>query len=202
MFDKAKFFNILRNGALLGPQLSAEEVRGVEAILSATPRWGTAWLAYALATAYHETAHTMEPISEYGGSKYFTRMYDITGSRPELAKKMGNTTPGDGPKYHGRGFVQLTWKSNYIKAGNKLGIDLVNDPDKAKDTEIAAKIMALGMMEGWFTKQKLSDHLPGTGPGTESQFQAARKIINGTDKAALIAGYAIRFQNALIAAGY
>ena len=200
--NAAKFYDILRNGDLLGPVLDKGEVEGIQAILDATPRWGTSWLAYALATAYHETAHTMQPISEYGGPKYFTRMYDIRGSRPSLAKSMGNTSPGDGAKYHGRGFVQLTWKTNYDKAGKKLGIDLVNHPEKAKDINVAAKIMASGMIEGWFSGKGLRDYLPGLGPATKAQFMKARRIINGNDKSDLIANYALIFQQALINAGY
>jgi len=161
-----------------------------------------AWTAYALATAYHETASTMQPIKEYGGPTYLTRMYDIAGARSVLAQNMGNTCAGDGVKYCGRGYVQLTWKNNYKKAGDALGVDLVNHPDSALDPVVAAKVMRRGMQEGWFTGKKFSDYLPGAGPAKLSQYALARFIINGSDKAAQIAGHAVAFQAALGAGGW
>ncbi|MGL5734937.1 MAG: glycoside hydrolase family 19 protein [Beijerinckiaceae bacterium] len=199
-FDKAGFYAVVRKG-ILGPKLDAGEVEGCETILDAMVGLPASWCAYALATAYHETAHTMQPIMEYGGPKYFTRMYDVTGSRPRLAHDMGNTAPGDGPKYCGRGFVQLTWKANYAKAGAKLGVDLVANPARAMEPAIAAKIMREGMVEGWFTGKALRHYLPDA-RGTLAQYTAARKIINGTDKAAMIAGYAMQFEGALVAGGW
>lgn len=199
-FNISVFFSAVRSG-LLGPKLDEGEVNGCEAILEAMAGMPVSWAAYALGTAYHETAHTMQPIKEYGGPKYFTRMYDITGARPTMAKKMGNTTPGDGPKYCGRGYVQLTWRVNYALAGDKLRVDLVNDPDLAMNKDIAASIMREGMKAGWFTGKKLADYLP-NGTATLAQFKAARRIINGTDKDTLIAGYALQFQEALVAAGW
>jgi putative chitinase len=190
------FFDALRHG-LLGPTLSGEEVKGCQAILDAMEGSPLAHTAYALATAYHETASTMMPIREYGGPTYFTRMYDVTGARPQLAMKYGNTCAGDGPKYSGRGYVQLTWKSNYEKAAKKCGVDLVAYPDKAMQPDIAAKIMRQGMDEGWFTGKSFSNYLPVKGPATRQQFTLARYIINGTDKASKIAEHALEFQRAL-----
>ena len=198
--DKAAFFAAIRQG-ILGPTLTPEEVSGCEAILDAMAGTPRSWCAYALATAYHETAHTMQPISEFGGPTYFTRMYDITGQRPTMARKMGNTEPGDGPRYRGRGYVQLTWKVNYAKAGTKLGVDLVGHPEMAMRPDVAAKIMRDGMAEGWFTGKKLGDYLQGSF-ATLVQYQSARRIINGTDKAALIAGYAMQFEAALAKGGW
>lgn len=196
MNDKPAFFTAVRKG-ILGPTLEQGEVDGCDAILAAMAGTPISWCAYALATAYHETAHTMQPISEYGGAKYFTRMYDITGARPRLAHDMGNTTPGDGPRYCGRGFVQLTWKSNYAKASQVVGEDLIAHPEKAMRIDIAAKIMRGGMENGWFTGKALRHYLPSP-RGTIEQYISARRIINGNDKAQLIAGYAMQFEAALI----
>ena len=198
--DKAAFFAAVRQG-ILGPTLDPSEISGCEAILDAMAGTPRSWCAYALATAYHETAHEMQPIPERGGTTYFTRMYDITGQRPTMARKMGNTEPGDGPKYRGRGYVQLTWKANYAKAGAKLGVDLVGHPEMAMRADIAAQIMRDGMVEGWFTGKKLGDYLAGSF-ATLVQYQSARRIINGTDKAALIAGYAMQFEAALAKGGW
>ena len=55
--------------------------------------------------------------------------------------RMGNDKPGDGFKYRGRGFIQITGKENYDKVGKLIGVDLVNNPDLANDPEVAAKIV-------------------------------------------------------------
>lgn len=198
-FDLAAFFTTMRQGKLLGPTLSDNEVQGCKAIIAACKGWPVAWTAYALATAYHETAGTMQPIREYGGPAYFRRMYDPQGSRPALARKHGNTTPGDGAKYYGRGYVQLTWKCNYERAQEELGVSFVSHPDLALEPAHAAAIMARGMSEGWFTGKSLKTYLPTTGKATHTQFKEARRIINGTDRAADVATYAVEFQRALTA---
>lgn len=199
--NPAAFFDDLRSG-ILGPTLSAEEVDGCNAILKAMEGSPLSYTAYALATAFHETASTMKPIREYGGPTYFTRLYDITGTRPQLALKMGNTCAGDGPKYCGRGLVQLTWKNNYKLAGDKCGVDLVQNPDLAMRPEIASKIMRFGMTEGWFTGKSFKDYLPPSGPASRAQFANARRIINGTDRATLVADHAMKFQIALQSGGW
>lgn len=192
-----KFFFDQCKISLFGGSLSKKQVDGLTTILD---RWESdhakdddRWLAYMLATAHHETDRTIKPIHEYGGPAYFKDRYDIKGSRPALAKKMGNTTPGDGVRYHGRGFVQLTWKSNYEKASAKIGVDLVNQPDRALELEPATRIMFEGMMAGWFTGKKLSDYFS----KTADDWFNARRIINGTDKASLIAGYGQRYYAAI-----
>jgi putative chitinase len=194
--DAAAFFAKLRNSKAMGPTLSAEEVSGCEAILTACSHWRASWTAYGLATAHLETAGTMQPIKEYGGNAYFRRMYDIEGARPAKARELGNLTPGDGVKYAGRGYVQLTGRANYGKATAVVGHDLVSDPDLALRPDIAALIMTQGMETGLFTGKKLADYLPNS-IGTLDQFKAARRIINGQDRALEIARTAIEFQNAL-----
>lgn len=135
-------------------------------------------LAYVLATAYHETAHTMKPVREYGGETY-------------LKKK----------KYYpyvGMGYVQLTWDYNYKKAGNKLGVDFLKNPKLLLDPKYAAPILVIGMKEGWFTGKKLSDYIT----LDKSDYVGARRIINGVDKKELIAGYANTYDKLLLEIGY
>jgi putative chitinase len=144
----------------------------------------------------------MQPVKEYGGPTYFTRMYDVTGARQKLAVANGNTCAGDGPKYCGRGYVQLTWKANYARAGDKCGVDLVANPDKAMDPVIAARIMREGMEHGWFTGRSFSSYLPAVGRATSGQYAHARYIINGSDKAQQIAAHAKAFEAALEAGGW
>lgn len=197
-----RFFGALRSG-LLGPTLSPDEVSGCNAILDACKGWQMSWTAYALATAYHETAHTMQPVREVGSEAYFHRMYDPNGLRPEVAKYLGNEHPGEGAHYCGRGYVQLTGRGNYIKADEELNGDgrLIRNPDLALDPKVAAKVMECGMREGWFTTRKLMDFLKAD-KETRANFIAARRIINGQDRADLIADYAVRFQDALMLGGW
>lgn len=199
--DPVKFFTLAKD--VLGP-LAQHEVDGCNAIIAACGEagWPIADTAYALATAFHETAGTMQPIKEHGGLGYFTRLYDITGARTAKARELGNLTPGDGARYCGRGYVQLTGRTNYAKASAVVGVDLVAEPDRAMEAPIAARIMVSGMSEGWFTGRDLADDLPRTGPATADQFRQSRRIINGVDKADKIAGEAMEFQEALIAGGW
>lgn len=198
--DPAGFFDSLRTSKALGPTLTTEEVSGCEAICAACAGLPVSWAAYALATAVVETAGTMQPIKERGGNAYFTRLYDVQGERPDLARKMGNTEPGDGARYCGRGYVQLTWKTNYAKAGLKLGQPLVDNPDLALRPDIAAAIMRQGMQAGWFTGKSLETYLPAV--ADIHQFTNARRIINGQDRAVEIAGYALEMQRALKQGGW
>jgi len=202
--DYGAFYDFLRGNKMLGPKITTSEFEGCANILRAcvVAKWPVAWTAYALATAYHETAHTMQPVKEIGGPAYYTRMYDINGSRPKKARELGNLTPGDGARYPGRGYPQLTGKSNYALASKVTGVDLVSFPDRAMEVPIAAKIMVSGMAEGWFSTHKLADYLPAKGPAMPRQFVACRPIINGTDKAEQIAEYAVDFQTGLVKAGY
>lgn len=200
--DRAAFFAAVR--ASFGA-LKQGQVDGFSAILDQWEARGGGddrHLAYMLATAWHETGPAnkpghMHPIKETGGTAYFTKMYDIKGARPEKARELGNLNPGDGAKYCGRGYVQLTGRTNYVKAGKKIGVDLVNNPDRAMHPDIAARIMFAGMEEGWFTGKKLSDY---HGGGQEFDATNARRIINGTDKAKTIAGYYRNFLTAILSA--
>lgn len=190
--NRKAFFDRLRGG-LLGPVLSQDEVSGCEAILEATDGWPPDWRAYALATAYHETAHRMTPVREAGGEAYLWRRYDPGGLNPKLAKRLGNHAPGDGVRYAGRGFVQITGRANYRRLGERLGLPLEEDPDLALQTVHAARILRVGMGEGLFTGKALSDYFA----GTRRDPVAARRIINGQDRAREIAVIFEHFREAL-----
>ncbi len=97
-------------------------------------------MAYVLATAYQETAHTMKPINERGGDKYLR------------SNKYWS--------YIDRRYVQITWKANYEKAGRILGIDFVSKPELLLQPKYAIPIIIAGMVDGWFTGKKLSDYIP------------------------------------------
>jgi putative chitinase len=142
-------------------------------------------LAYVLATAQWETNHTFEPVKE----AYFIKAKDKEAWR----KKNLRYYP-----WYGRGFVQLTWEYNYKKAGEKIGVNLLANPDLAMEPRNAAEILVEGMKEGWFTGKKLSDYIT----LKASDFVNARRIINGTDKAKEIAAIARDWDAKLKAEGY
>jgi len=193
MIDRQTFFERVRSRPF-GGSLAQGAVDGMNAILKgweATGFTNLSWLAYAFATAFHETGPLggkghMLPRTERGGPTYFTKYDD--------RKDLGNVKAGDGYRYRGRGLVQLTGRANYVKAGAKLGIPLVDEPDRALETAVAVPILFNGMADGWFTGKKFSDFLT----DAKSDFIEARRIINGTDKASMIAGYANDFLSALI----
>jgi hypothetical protein len=196
VIDKDFFFKAV-NVQLFGGQLKPSQRLGLSAIIEA---WEAdhaggdeRWLAYMLATVHHETDRSFRPIREYGGPAYFTRRYDVLGENPERARRHGNTEPGDGPRYCGRGFVQLTWKDNYHKLGEVVGIDLVAAPDRALELPVATRILFHGMIAGSFTGKRLGDYFD----GPVADWVDARRIINGLDKADLIAGYAKAYLGAL-----
>jgi len=137
--------------------------------------------AYILATALWETNRTMQPVIE----AYWL-------SEAWRAKNLRYYP------WHGRGFVQLTWQRNYLRAGKALDVDLIGNPDGALNPDIAARILVTGCVEGWFTGKKLSDYIT----VLRSDFTGARRIVNGTDKAAEIAAIARDYDMALKAAGY
>lgn len=207
--DYGAVYDFLRGNKMLGPTISTTEFQGCDSIILACAKdgWGVAWIAYALATTYHETAHTMESIPERGGNAYFHRLYDIQGQRPAKARELGNLQPGDGVRFKGRGYPQLTGRTNYDRATRelrKLGfdVDLVANPDLALRPDVSAAVLVVGMRKGWFTGRDIDDDLPIDRPGTLAQFIASRDIINGRDRAQLIAEYAVDFQAALMAGGY
>jgi len=199
MIDRTTFFAYVRDHIFHG-HLTQPQVDGINIIIDAWEGSGFTdlrWLAYMLGTTFRETGATMQPIHEFGGDAYFTRMYDIAGNRPNTARRMGNTDPGDGIKYCGRGFVQLTWKSNYQKMGNLLHIDLVNDPDKAMQPDIAAKIMIIGMTDTNRANTFSGVNLQRYFNNETEDWVGARNIINGQDHAEEIAETAQDFAAAL-----
>lgn len=144
--------------------------------------------AYVLATAVWESAGTMKPVREYGGEQYLK-------SKPYYP-------------YVGMGYVQLTWKYNYEKAGKKFGVDFVKNPTLLLQPKYAAPILVTGMKEGWFTGKRLSDFIT----LQKSDFFNARPIVNGDKNkkpkgdnrtiGQIIADYAKQYDKQLKEIGY
>lgn len=181
IINREHFYSTVRSNLFHG-KLKQAQVKGMNAILDEWEKnYSNAddrFLAYMLATTFHETATTMQPIEEYGRGK---------------GRAYGKPDATTGKVYFGRGFVQLTWKANYEKFTNLLKIDLVNEPELALSLDVSTKILFIGMTKGLFTGKKLADYFD----GAKEDWANARRIINGTDKAQLIAGYGHIFYGAI-----
>lgn len=215
--DRSKFFDAVRP-TIFGGKLSQPQVNGIEAIMDAVDAEGVTDLrqvAYILATPMIETGGTFVPIVEnlnYPAQgllktfpKYFTAAQANSYARQpqKIANRayggrMGNgpEASGDGWKYRGRGFVQITGHDNYAKFSKILGIDILSNPDLALSDDIAAKIIVIGMRDGIFTGHKLSNYFE----PDSADWLGARYIVNGQDKAPQIASFGRQFWTALKAA--
>lgn len=186
--NRSKFYNNIRS-AFFNGNLSQQQVAGTEAILNEWQKSGykdLRWLAYMLATVYHETATTMYPIEEYGKGR--GRVY---GKKIRMDRKP-YTTPDK--IYYGRGYVQLTWFENYERMGKLLNLPLLNQPELLLNPDISARVMFEGMtkgksLRGDFTGKSLENYFY----ESKEDWRNARRIINGLDKADLIAGYGRKF---------
>lgn len=141
--------------------------------------------AYAMATGHHETGRWryLEEIGHGSG-----RPYGIP-----INLKAGKTVT-----YHGRGWVHITWLGNYARFVLPLGMDIVSNPDLVLEPRVACFIMWEGMVHGMFTGHSFNTHTDENGV---LNYKEARRIINGTDKASLIAEYAEKFEAALRTGG-
>lgn len=174
---------------LAGGALTQSQVDGINAILSAPEArgWDRRWLAYALATAWHETGGVMQPVregfadSDAAAIRAVTRLFE----QGRISRNYALRDEATGQSYYGRGLVQLTHKANYAKAGAALDLPLDLQPDLALEPDVSAAILLRGMAEGWFTGKKLGNYF---GVVLDDPV-SARRIVNGLDKADLIASY-------------
>lgn len=183
--NTADFFATIRAKRSLlafGGSLSQDQVDGFNVVLSVALGAPLSHTAYMLATAWHETNKTMQPVRE---------AYWLSENWRKSHLKYY--------PWYGRGYVQLTWERNYERADTELNLSgsLIANPDRAMEPRVAAEIMRKGMDEGWFTGVSLSKVLPLRGVATREQYMNARTIINGHDKADLIEDYAQAFERAL-----
>ena len=163
-------------------------LRGYHTLLAATVNLLPQQRAYILATALHETG-TLQPVHERGTKQYFDRYEPST----PIGKQLGNALHGDGYRFRGRGYVQLTGRRNYVVAGSKLGHDFVAKPDDTLRPEFAPRIIVDGMMEGWFTGRRLDRYIN----KEKVDYRNARRVVNGNDKAEAIAKMAQSFESLL-----
>jgi len=193
---RAAFYAEIRK-SLFNGSLSQEQVTGIEGILNAFEDYGDdrdKTLAYALATAHHETGRKMVPVREG-----FARS-DASARRIVARRKYGK--PGAyGHVFYGRGHVQLTWESNYCHTGKKIGIDLVKDPDRVLDPELSARVLIEGLLDGRWNGSEgegIAHYLPTNG---KDDLRGARRTVNITDKWELLASYYLKYLSAIQKAG-
>lgn len=203
--DMTTFFAYARR-APFGGRLSQGQIDGMNALFRCwashkiTGSDNNRLLAYILASVFHETGGRMLPVRETLASTDAGAIAAL--EKAWKAGKLGQVkTPywrkdKDGKSWFGRGDIQLTHRVNYDALGKRIGVDLVGNPSLALDVDISAEIAIVGMLEGLFTKRKLTEffNLKNDDP------IGARAVVNGTDKAKLIAGYYKSFLDALEAA--
>jgi hypothetical protein len=166
-----------------GKKLTATRQQGFDAIFDF---WDTVesydsmeWLAYELATAWHETGAQMLPVRE-GFKATDAEAYAAVTA---YCKKKGISNyaarHSNGNSYYGRGYVQLTHADNYKKMGKQLGVGdtLYDKPDKVMDPATAASILVVGLMDGLFRPAAgtLFDYFN----GTDQRWFDARALVNG-----------------------
>jgi len=208
--DRGIFFGKLRGTSLFPHGLRQQQVDGLGRLLDV---WDSFYqkdgerdeLAYDLATSFHETGEALQPVAERGSRGYFAKYEPGTA----LGRMLGNTEPGDGWRFRGMGDVQNTGRRNAQLSGMKLTaklgktVDFVARPEDRLDPVLSAHCLFLGDREGWWSGKALARYLDGKDEPDEEQlreFIAARHVVNGTDKARMIAGYALFFEKALRAA--
>ena len=183
--NMARFFNAIR--PMFDNQLSTIQVDRIEAVVEGLEdrKVPVRYAAYILATAHHETGR-------------FIHMQELWGPTPaqkryESRKDLGNTVKGDGKKFLGRGFVQITGRKNYTYWTRRLGVDLLKEPHLTTLVKYAVPILIDGMLEGTFTGKKLSNY---------TRYMDMRRVVNGMDRADDIAEYAVSYEDALRKSGY
>jgi hypothetical protein len=179
--DRQKFFAGYR--AQFREKLTQEQVDGMEQLLSfieTDPLLSAdvRFVAYFLATVKRECGNRWHPIPEYASGRAY-----------EGRRDLGNVVTGDGPRFKGRGYVQITGRINYRNFGNIFCADLLNNPELALDPQLSYRISSHGMLNGTFTGKSLGDFIH----GDICDFFYARRIINRLDVAAMIEGYAKKF---------
>jgi len=195
-FNRTTFFAYVRK-APFGGRLSQSQVDGMNDILDEWQRRGMTdirWLAYMLATVVRETGATMQPVRETfatSDAQAIARLDKVwaDGKLPQVSKPYWRPNKF-GLAYFGRGLPQITHETNYEKFG------IAKTPGKALEMPTALRIMFEGMINGKFTGKKLSDYFN----NLVNDPIGARTIVNGRDKAKLIAGYHASFMSALEAA--
>ena len=190
-FDDRRFFKTVRRDLFSG-RLTAGQVSGMTALVAGWRRLCDAddprRLAYCLATAFHETGGRMQPVretfaaSDAAAINRLERAY-AAGRLPQVRRPYWRLD-AEGKSWFGRGLVQITHRRNYQKLAEATGIDLLGEPGRAMELDVAVTILIIGMRDGLFSGVRLSDVFN----GRQADWLGARRIVNCRDRAALLAG--------------
>jgi len=206
MIDRDFLFSSLRKTRLFGGKFNIPQVYGIIGIVEAYEASGVddkRVLAYALATAYHETSKHMSPIKETVMPSHREKNPTDETVKARLdnwARKIGRMKniywkkdPVTGKSYFGRGQVQLTWKDNYARSSEDAGVDLVLYPEMMLDPTISSKVLIKGLLDGrWNGRGKGIQYYLNT-----NDLKNARRTVNIIDKWEDIAGYYAIFLSAI-----
>lgn len=144
----------------------------IEAALDARGIYSEATAVATIATVSVET-NTFAPVREEGSTSYLTDLY-------EGRKDLGNTTVGDGARFRGRGFIQITGRWSYTHFGAEIHRDLANDPDLALVPEVAAEVLAAFLHERDVPKMAdAASTRPSSSPGYALAWKTVRRRVNG-----------------------
>lgn len=138
-------------------------------------------IAYILATVEHESMLGQWTEEFASGQAY------------EWRSDLGNNQWGDGPRFKGRGYIQITGRDHYKRWSQLLGVDLIREPHRASEPDLAAEIAVRGMRDGYFTSHRLDDYIN----EDKQDFYNARRIVNGLDRAEHIAAIAREYVRVL-----
>lgn len=193
MTDFKAFFETARKSV----NLTDANVDGLQRIVSYGESQKTQVndLAYLCGTAFWETGGSCQPVEEC--------YYLGTPARVKAAQRKLRYYP-----HFGRGLAQTTWPDNYRKVAKLLGLPedfFLKDPDKLLEWEFALPALFKASETGLYTGKALSDYIDDLDEGDAEdrrEYINARRVINGTDKAAKIADLALAFERALKAGGY
>lgn len=199
-FDDQRFFKAVRRDPFPG-RLTAGQVSGMAALAAGWRALGDAddprRLAYCLATAFHETGGRMQPVRETFAQSDAAAIARLdrafaAGLLPQVRRPYWRLD-AEGKSWFGRGLVQITHRRNYEKLAEATGVDLVGEPGRAMELDVAVRILVIGMRDGLFSGVKLADAFD----GRRADWLGARRTVNGRDRAALVAGYGRAFLAAL-----
>ncbi|CAH1658791.1 Chitinase class I [Hyphomicrobiales bacterium] len=198
--NRSTFFAYARRSPF-GDRLTQQQVDGMTDILDEWDanysRLPLTYLACYLGQAFRETGGTMAPVRETFATSDKQAM-----ARLETAWTSGKLpsvkTPYWRKGWFGRGRIQVTHAENYAYAQTKSGLPIFGDRSLMLDSKAELKVSLPGTIEGWWTrgKHRMSMYLDRPNP----DFEGARRIVNGTDKAKLVATYCEAFLAALKAA--
>jgi len=177
LIPKKKVFDLFRFWV---GKLNKNQVRRIDALIDGLDKRNIPadQSSYILATAFHET-DAFKTLTEYA-----------SGANYEGRVDLGNTHPGDGRRFRGRGYVQITGRRNYADWSKRLGVDFLEKPEFVTNLKYAVPIIIDGMLLGTFTGKKLTNYFT----ADKKNWIQARRVVNGLDRATIIANYAKRLE--------